>query len=263
MQKTPDDIIIFLLVTTSIILVMAGFVITIVLLYRKKQISYQKDIDHIKAEYEKAILNTQLEIQEQTFKNISKEIHDNIGMSLTLAKLNLNTLTPDRGEQTVKKIDSSVELISKAINDLTDISKSLNADFIKEYGLINALEQEISKLKSTGLYGIHFEIDGETTFMNSQKELIIFRIVQEALNNILKHAQANRINIRLSYHSNGIYLDISDNGIGFPKDRTGETTGKKKGSGLINMKSRALMLGGTWNIETAAHGTIIKLTVPY
>ena len=93
MQKTPDDIIIFLLVTTSIILVMAGFVITIVLLYRKKQISYQKDIDHIKAEYEKAILNTQLEIQEQTFRNISKEIHDNIGMSLTLAKLNLNMLT--------------------------------------------------------------------------------------------------------------------------------------------------------------------------
>ena len=71
MQKTPDDIIIFLLVTTSIILVMAGFVITIVLLYRKKQISYQKDIDHIKTEYEKAILNTQLEIQEQTFRNIS------------------------------------------------------------------------------------------------------------------------------------------------------------------------------------------------
>jgi len=263
MQKTPDDIIIFLLVTTSIILVMAGFVITIVLLYRKKQISYQKDIDHIKTEYEKAILNTQLEIQEQTFRNISKEIHDNIGMSLTLAKLNLNMLKPDGNEYVSQKIDSSVDLISKAINDLTDISKSLNSDFIAEYGLINALEQEIGKVRNTGFYAVRFEIDGETTFMNSQKELIIFRIVQEALNNILKHAQADAIHIRLSYHSNGIYLDISDNGKGFPGEEGADVMDKRKGSGLINMKNRALMLGGTWNIETSANGTIIKLTVPY
>ena len=104
MQKTPDDIVIFLLVATAIILLMAGIVVTIILLYRKKQVSYEKDIESIKAEYEKAILNTQLEMQEQTFSDISREIHDNIGMSLTLAKLNLNTLRPDDAAQSAFQV---------------------------------------------------------------------------------------------------------------------------------------------------------------
>jgi two-component system, NarL family, sensor kinase len=263
MRKTSDDIIIFLLVTTAIILVMAGFVITVVLLYRKKQISHQKNIDYIKAEYEKAILNTQLEIQEQTFKNISKEIHDNIGMSLTLAKLNLNTLKPDEIRSSSVQVNSSIDLISKAITDLTDISKSMNADFIAEYGLINALEQEINKLKIIGLYHITFEVSGETTFMNSPKELIIFRIVQEALNNILKHAQAKRIILKLDYQPDHLDLDINDNGIGFMINSNANLTDKKNGSGLINMKNRALMLGGSWKIDSSDEGTIIKLTVPY
>ncbi len=248
MRKTSDDIIIFLLVTTAIILVMAGFVITMVLLYRKKQISHQKNIDFIKAEYEKAILNTQLEIQEQTFKNISKEIHDNIGMSLTLAKLNLNTLKPGNIMNSSVQVNSSIDLISKAITDLADISKSMNADFIAEYGLINALEQEINKLRTIGLYHIIFEVSGETTFMNSQKELIIFRMVQEALNNIMKHAQAKSIILELDYQRNYLDLNISDNGIGFMIDGHTNPTGKKNGSGLINMKNRALMLGGSWKI---------------
>jgi len=263
MRKTPDDIIIFLLVTTAIILVMAGFVITMVLLYRKKQISHQKSIDYIKAEYEKALLNTQLEIQEQTFKNISKEIHDNIGMSLTLAKLNLNTLKPGDIMNSSVQVNSSIDLISKAITDLADISKSMNADFIAEYGLINALEQEINKLKIIGLYHIIFEVNGETTFMNSQKELIIFRIVQEALNNILKHAQAKTITLKLDYHGDHLNLDICDNGIGFTTNSHANPTDKKNGAGLINMKNRALMLGGSWKIDSSREGTIIKLTVPY
>ena len=115
MQKTPDDIVIFLLVATAIILLMAGIVVTIILLYRKKQVSYEKDIESIKAEYEKTILNTQLELQEQTFSDISREIHDNIGMSLTLAKLNLNTLRPDDAAQSAFQVNSSIDLISKAI----------------------------------------------------------------------------------------------------------------------------------------------------
>ena len=263
MQRPSNDIIIFLLVTTSIILVMAGFVITIVLLYRKKQVSYQKDIDHIKSEFEKTILNTRLEIQEETFRNISKEIHDNIGMSLTLAKLNLVTLKRDNEIQTEQQVNSSVDLISKAITDLTDISKSLNSDFITEYGLINALEQEINKLKNTGLYHITFDVSGNPIFMNSQKELIIFRIAQEALNNILKHARADDIRIELTYQESLLEMEIADNGKGFVSQHFTDPADKKKGMGLINMKARALMLGGTWDISSSATGTSINLTVPY
>jgi two-component system, NarL family, sensor kinase len=263
LQKTADDIIIFLLVTTAIIVVMAGFVITIVLLYRRKQITHLQSMETMKSEYEKTILNTQLEIQEQTFINISREIHDNIGMSLSLAKLNLNTLKSADPETAGEQINSSINLISKAINDLADISKGMNADFIAEYGLINAAGQEINRVKNTKLYNVTFTIEGEPIFMSSQKELIIFRIIQEALNNILKHAQAKIIAVRLNYEAVNLAMQITDDGIGFSSEKTGTLKKSPKGTGLINMQNRALLLGGTWNIESSTDGTTINLTVPY
>ncbi|MCW3117210.1 MAG: sensor histidine kinase [Chitinophagaceae bacterium] len=264
MQKTPDDIVIFLLVTTSIILLMAVFVITMILFYRKKQIAYQKDLDHVKADYEKAILSSQLEVQEQTFQHISREIHDNIGISLTLAKLNLNTLNLEDTGHSREKVDSSIALVTKAINDLNDISQSLNAEYIAGYGLINSLEQETGKLRNLGLHEIIFEVSGNTVFMDAQKELVIFRIVQEALNNILKHAEAKKIAVHLSYDETALNLSICDDGKGFIIPYVHSSNGKKKGAGLINMTKRAEMINGYWVIDSGpGNGTLIKLLVPY
>jgi two-component system NarL family sensor kinase len=264
MQSSPDDFVIFLLVTTSIILLMAVFVITMILFYRKKQINYQKNIDNIKADYEKAILNSRIEVQEQTFQNISREIHDNIGISLTLAKLNLNTLNLPDISHSQEQVNSSVALITKAISDLNDISQGLNAGYIAGYGLINSLEQETEKLRKLGLHDIILKISGHTVFMDTQKELIIFRIVQEALNNILKHAEAKKIYIYLLYDSGHLNLCIHDNGKGFNIHDNQEISAKKKGAGLLNMKKRAEMINGQWTLESSPRrGTLIKVLVPY
>jgi signal transduction histidine kinase len=96
-----------------------------------------------RAYFQQTLLQSQLEIQEQTLKNISQEIHDNIGQALTLVKLNLNTMDFDLNEQSNQKIITSKELISKAINDLRDLSRSLNTDIIADLGLQNAIEQEL------------------------------------------------------------------------------------------------------------------------
>ncbi|MBL0152941.1 MAG: hypothetical protein IPP93_05455 [Chitinophagaceae bacterium] len=142
MEKTTSDIIIFVTISTLLVLLMAGFVITILYLYQKKQALHQKDLEIVKVDFEKSMLNTKLEIQEQTFQSISREIHDNINLSLTLAKLNLNTLSLKNLSVASEKIASSIEFISKAIRDLSDISRSMNSEVINEQGLIRALEFE-------------------------------------------------------------------------------------------------------------------------
>ena len=264
MQKTSDDIVIFLLASTTIILIMVCFVITIVLLYRKKQITHQKNIDDLKTDYERTILNSRLEMQEQTFQNISREIHDNIGISLTLAKLNLNTLNLDDPLNSREQVNSSIELVSKAICDLNDISQSLNADYIADYGLINSLQQEMGKLKKLGLHDVEFEVSGNAIFLEIQKELIIFRITQEALNNILKHAEAKKIQVHLSYDAKSLNLRIRDDGKGFNIDENEEIEDQKKGAGLINMRKRAETIHGLWSIRSKrSAGTSIILNVPY
>jgi len=241
---------------------MTSFIITIIYLYRKKQLAYFRTIEELKLDHEKNLLYTQLEMQEQTLQHISREIHDNISLSLTLAKLNLNTL--DWGDATVTrhKIDSSLEQITKAISDLSDISKGMNSELISNQGLIEALGRELTRITELGLFRLEYKINGNPVFMESQKELVIFRIIQEAFNNIIKHARATVVKLALDYKEHQVDIAITDNGKGFCKDTVGRDTKAK--AGLSNMQKRAVLFNGQTIIESkAGSGTSIFVTIPY
>jgi two-component system NarL family sensor kinase len=264
MQNTNSQIISFILITTVIIFFLAGFIVTLIYLYQKKQLAYQQNLDTMRLDHEKNLLKTQVEMQENTFENISREIHDNINLSLTLAKLNLNTINWNEKNKSVALIHSSIDLLSKAINDLSDISKSMNPEVISNQGLINAIEKEIEKIKNIGLFGINFLVTGNPIFLDAQKELIIFRIIQESLNNVIKHAHATQVGIELYYDQNQIDLTIHDNGKGFSRETIEFNPEKKGKAGLNNMRTRAKMFNGNLTIDSLPQtGTNIFVTIPY
>jgi signal transduction histidine kinase len=213
----------------------------------------------LKSEFQQTLLQSQLEIQEQTFKNISQEIHDNIGQALTLAKLNLNTL-PGINEQQLEKINTSKTIISKVISDLRDLSRSLNTDYVTEMGLQQALEYELGLINKSGAIQTNLHTSGEPFRMEQQHELILFRIVQEALNNIMKHAEAATINARLNYGSDKLELLLNDDGKGF--SLAAVNTGELPGLGLRNMQNRAKLIGASfWMSSIPGSGTELKITV--
>ncbi|MGB8193087.1 MAG: ATP-binding protein [Chitinophagaceae bacterium] len=220
-------------------------------LYQKKRILFNEHLSQ-----------ALLEIQEETFQNISREIHDNIGLSLTLVKLHLNSLNLNTAKNTSITVASSIELISQAIIDLSDISKGLNSDAICSHGLLNVLQIKLDKLKKSGRFAIGLEIDGQPIFMNSQKELLLYRIFQEALNNIIKHAKANSITVYLNYTVTFIQLKIKDDGIGINYEEIEKAKSIKIMTGLSNIKKRTKMLNGTCNIISDSSGTTICITVP-
>src|SRR5688572_14556151 len=115
--------------------------IALLYFYQKKKIAYQERLTRLALDHEKNLLETKIEIQEDTFQHISREIHDNIGLSLTLAKLQLNTLNNENRESSKNLVGSSVDLISKSIEDLNNLSKALDADIIRNLGLMYALEK--------------------------------------------------------------------------------------------------------------------------
>jgi hypothetical protein len=264
MPGAANDLTQIALGTTLLILLLAGFILSILFLYRKKQIAYQKELEYIKSESEKTMLNTQLEIQEQTFQNISREIHDHICLNLTLAKLNLVTLEPANKQQLTERINSSIELLSNSISELSDISHSMNPELIESFGLIKTLEMEIEKIERPGLINIKYHVMGNPVFMTSQKELVTFRIIQEAFNNIIKHAKAKNVLIRLFYSEDQIEVTIQDDGIGFNPENFSANGSCKAKSGLINMKKRANLIEGHFEITSkVTSGTHIHLSIPY
>lgn len=260
MQKNSNDIVVFLIVVSILIIGMVLFIIMMLYLYSKRQDQFKKGVEQLKLDHEKTIMATQLEIQEQTFQNISREIHDNISLSLTLAKLYLRTIDWNKKDKKEEQINTSISLIGKSITDLNNISKGLNADIIIQDGLLKAIEEELQRIRQADLFSIDFEITGQPRYMDNQKELIIFRIIQEAFNNIIKHANAKATRLTLYYDLKKMDISISDNGNGFDTNNT--DTGRK--AGLKNMATRIKVLNGKMNINSQVGlGSVLSFTIPY
>jgi two-component system, NarL family, sensor kinase len=251
MQAGNSQIITFLIAITILVLLLVGVIITMLYLHQNRRIAFHEQL-----------ANTHLEIQEETFQHLSREIHDNIGLSLTLAKLYLNTLdtTPTLKQST--QIASSIELISQAISDLSHISKSLNSEAIKTEGFISVLRMKLEKIQNTKKFEVRLKINGEPIFMESQSELIIYRITQEALNNIIKHSKATHIHVTLSYFENSLMVEIRDNGVGINWSSLEKTKSGQMPAGLNNMKKRAKMINGSCEIKSDHTGTTVVVTIP-
>jgi two-component system, NarL family, sensor kinase len=237
---------------TVIVIVLVSFVVLLSYLFTNKKNKLLKEKELMQSQFQQELLRTQLEIQEHTLKTISEEIHDNIGQVLSLAKLNLNTL-PNSSEQ---KIQDTKNLVSKAINDLRNLSHSLHGDIIAELGLQQSIANELTIIESTKAFETEFKITGTVFKLDPKKEMILFRILQEALNNCIKYSAAKKITVLLQYLPQLFILQVQDDGKGF--DAT-----QNIGIGLKSMLNRTQLIDGTFNLQsTEGEGTLITVELP-
>ena len=241
--------IVIIIVTGTIILLSLAMLIIVFTVRHKQNLLLHKS----------ELLQSQLEMQEQTFNTISQEIHDNVGQVLSLAKVQLNIMHQHKTfDETL--LNDVKESVGKAMTDLRDIAKSLNSERIRLSSLTEITSIELQRISRSGLMQTSIQTEGTEQSLTEQKKLIIFRIIQEALHNILKHSRATNIKVSFSYDPTQLEIKICDNGTGFDK----ELLSKKDGLGLKNMINRAALIGGNANIESIINnGTFITLTCPY
>ena len=245
--------------TILVVLLVAG-IIAFLFIFSNRNWKHQREKQLMKTQFEQELLQTQLEIQEQTLKTISEEIHDNVGQVLSLVKLNLNTVVNINDEQAQLKIESTKNLVSKAINDLRELSRSLHGERIGEIGLQEAIENELKIIQNTGQFKTELNITGQVYTQNPQKEMVLFRIVQEALHNAVKHANATNLKVLMNYSAANFTLTINDDGAGFLADQllTSQT-----GIGLKSMRNRAALIGGEFSLQSSKNnGTSISIELP-
>jgi len=261
MGKNPD--IVVLIFGGSILLVLlALFILSFLFYYQRRQLKNIQEKEIMQSQFAQTLLQTQLEIQEQTLKNISQEIHDNVGQVLTLAKLNLATTTVAE-EAASEKIKTSQQLIGKAIQDLRDLSRSLNTDYVEELGFVRSVEYELELLQKTGTIATELNIEGTIIKFDKQKELILFRIVQETIHNIMKHAEAKKISAAIDFTNEAVTIIIKDNGKGFDLTPLNDDSNHTFGLGLRNMNNRATLIGAKFSIDSiSGTGTEVYLQLP-
>lgn len=220
-----------------------------------------REKDQLLARFQKELLRTKLEIQDQTLKNISKEIHDNIGQVLSLAKLNLNTMDVSNLDAT-DKICSSKDLVGKAILDLRGLLRNLSSEKIANLGLYHAIEHELEQIKKPDLYETQLEMEGDLPRLDAQKELILFRIVQETLHKFIQHGAAKNINVSLKNSEHDLELVITGDGmstdVGLPKENNGSGQDKS----YCKMHRRAKIIDVDFTLNRKTQGTEVKLVLP-
>lgn len=258
-NEAPESIRQVLYGGTIAFLFLAGLVIFFLVMFMKRKTRNLLEKQQMHTAFSETLLQAQLEIREQTLKSISQEIHDNIGQVLTLAKLNLGTM--ETAEPVIReKLLITRQLVAKAIVDLRDLSRSFNTDHIAAIGFQAAIEYELGLIQKTAGITTSLSVSGEPFRINPQKELILFRIVQEVFNNAMKHAEAGSIKIALSFHDDKLELCIKDNGKGFQVDAT--ISGKQglAGLGLRNIQNRAKLIGAEFDlVSQPGAGTTVTI----
>ncbi|UOB17707.1 sensor histidine kinase [Abyssalbus ytuae] len=257
-MENEKEIISLIIYVSVLIVILVVFVVTFFLAYQRRKTQLLIEKAEEKQKYEAELAQAQTEIQEQTFKNISWELHDNVGQLLSVSKLQLNMLLPKIPESTKKSYAEATETLGQALKELRQLSKILNTDFVSSIGLQESLETEIERFKRINFLKIDYKVQGDKVNINKKDEIIIFRIFQECFSNVVKYSKASNLYILLDYRPEELFISVVDDGVGFNPDMI------KKGTGLINMRKRSELIGGNFSIETAKNkGVSIHLTYPY
>jgi len=204
------------------------------------------------------LYNNQQKVQEQTLNHVSQEIHDNVGQLLSLVRMQLNQVAAIEGKEN-QLIADAQENISRAMGDLRDMARGMSSDRIKLLGLMASVEQEAQRIQRSGSCEVNFKSTGTVQAIDYQKEIILFRVIQESLQNIFKHAGASRIDIFFQYQPDHLRIEVKDNGKGFIPDKER----RSGGLGLLNMQHRVELTGGKLTFDSKEGiGTTITIGLP-
>ncbi|MFT3681859.1 MAG: ATP-binding protein [Ferruginibacter sp.] len=254
-----DDLSIIIVIGSLLFLGLLFFIIAFLFLYQRRHAKHLMEKDELKFHFSQTLLQSQLEIQEQTLQQISRELHDNLGHSASIIKINLNTIKLDDPVKTLEKIEDTKELTRQLIGDIKSLSISLNGDRIAKTGLVKAIETEVERLNKTGLFIAEFSHHGHQPPVDHDKSVILYRMAQEVLNNAAKHSNAKQINVNLNVTENLFILAFSDNGDGFDVEKQLQSSG----SGLQNLHNRARLINATLTIQSVpGSGTTTIVQLP-
>ncbi|HYD20258.1 MAG TPA: sensor histidine kinase, partial [Flavipsychrobacter sp.] len=253
-----------ILVLVSVILLFTLFAVSTILyitLQKKKQYSQHLEKQKMEHRFDQQLLQSRLEVQEQTLKNLSAELHDNIAQVLGAVKLQLHMLATgavSEEQQTLAK--AAAENMRDAIRDVRGMSHVMNGSYVLRKGLHESIEKDLASIVAAHRIKCNFTQSGSTHSLGEDRELILFRIIQESVANAVKHGRPATIMVSLNYRPDALQVTVRDDGRGFDR----QLAKQNGGVGIMNIEERTKLLKGTLHINSEPDkGTNIVLTIPH
>jgi signal transduction histidine kinase len=235
------------------------FIVAIIIFIKQYQLKKKEHTTMLfnqQIEHQKELLSTQMEIQTQTMQHIGREIHDNIGQKLTLASLYIQQLLQQKTKPETNAVENINEIINNSLIELRLLSKSLTDNKIETETVVVLLQSECEKTDKLKKCTFNYNLAANQIPIQYQTKSIVLRITQEFIQNSIKHANCEKINVNLHVTNTNLSLFLEDDGKGFiyKKDN--------KGIGLVNIKKRTEIIGGKFDLKSSDKGTKITLEIP-
>ena len=252
----------FRLLLVGLVVVMSLVVLVFLLMRTRAKLLQQQQQDADRLAQQELRTQAVLEAEENERVRIARELHDGIGQQLSAAKLNFSGLAaqlPLEDARSQEMMNNALGLLDDAVSEVRNVSHTMLGNGLLKAGLAGAVRDFIHKISHTGSFKIDLEMVGMHERLEPTKEMVLFRVLQELVGNIIKHAHASQISIQLIRHEAELVLLLEDNGVGFDTSQADDF----QGIGLRNIYSRIEFLGGTVHFDsTPGKGTTVTVEVP-
>lgn len=262
MQPTTDATALTIVVSTLTLFALCVAIICFLFFYQRKRFRHQQELMEVREAYNQALFQSKLAIQEQTLDHISKELHANFSHLVSLININLSEILPQIPDSQRDNVLETKSLAKQLMADLKALSANLNTDHIIHIGFAKAFENELNRLGKK--FKITFSQTGDAYRLSAEHEIILFRLCQEVLNNVVKYSKASSIVAQLSFLPNQLLLSVADDGVGFNVDEALDQSGDKQSTGLLNIRKRASLIHAKFGISSQpGRGTAVNINIPH
>ncbi len=243
-----------IVVGSAFLLLVAVGMIVLFLVYQKRQLKLLLEKKELSNQFQRELLKTRLEAQEETLNQLGEDLHDNIGQLLSSSKFLIGVA--ERSDTPSATLQMADDTISKAIRELRAMSKALNTEWLEKFSLIENLQTETDRISASRELAVTLQ-HPPSIDMPVDRQMMLFRIVQEALQNSIKHGKASHVSIMAEQQEKDLHVSIADNGKGFDVNDA-----SIHGVGVTNIKHRAKLMGGTALWKSDREGTSVIIQLP-
>ncbi len=244
----------------GLIVLLAFLVVSGFYIYKRRQIKNQLEIQATILKEQEESSKAILIAEDRERSRISAELHDGVGQLMSAAKMNLSAFETEinfNSDAQKKSFNNLLSLIDEGCREVRNVSHQMMPGALEKFGLERALKEMVQQI-DTKVLNIDLHVEGFENKTNDHINNILYRVIQEGINNTLKHARASELHISLEKDAEGIRLTIEDNGIGFDTTQKG-----KNGIGLENIYSRVQYLKGSIDVDSKENeGTLIAIFIP-